>query len=259
AGVALVAERFADRRVLLAGDSVHLFTPTGGFGMNTGVDDASNLAWKLAALVQGWGGDRLLGSYEAERLPIAARNTEAARKLAVNIGDTDIQPAIEESSPAGETARQAARAMLSTFAEQFASIGVQLGARYDGSPLLDSDAPAPADSLVTYTPTSLPGGRAPHLWLDDGRGHGSSLYDRVGTGFTLLRLGPHAATGEEIISAAQRRHLPLTVLDIPDAEARGLYACDLALVRPDQYVAWRGNRAPADAGGMLARASGHAH
>ncbi|HXD84205.1 MAG TPA: FAD-dependent oxidoreductase [Rudaea sp.] len=258
AGVALFAERFADRRVLLAGDSVHLFTPTGGFGMNTGVDDASNLAWKLAAMLQGWGGEALLASYETERMPIAARNTDAARKLAVSIGDTDIQPAIEESSPAGDAARQAARTMLSTFAEQFASIGVQLGARYDGSPLLDSDAPAPADSLVTYTPTSAPGGRAPHLWLDDRRGYGSSLYDRLGMGFTLLRLGPHAAAGAEIISAAQQRHLPLTVLDIPDAGARDLYACDLALIRPDQYVAWRGNRAPATADRLLARLTGSA-
>src|SRR6185437_11272624 len=198
AGVALVAERFADRRVLLAGDSVHLFTPTGGFGMNTGVDDASNLAWKLAALVQGWGGGELLSSYESERLPIAARNTDAARMLAVNIGDTDIDPAIEQSGAAGDAARKAAAVMFSTFAEQFASIGVQLGARYDGSSIVAEDGPAPADSLTTYTPTGVPGGRAPHLWLDDRRGYGSSLYDRLGMGFTLLRLGPHAAAGAEI-------------------------------------------------------------
>ena len=108
AGVALVAENFGDRRVLLAGDAVHLFTPTGGFGMNTGVDDAANLAWKLAAMVQGWGGANLLASYETERMPIALRNTEAARKLAANINATDIGAAIEAADAGGRrgTARR---------------------------------------------------------------------------------------------------------------------------------------------------------
>ncbi|HET7847739.1 MAG TPA: FAD-dependent monooxygenase [Pseudolabrys sp.] len=255
AGVALVAERFADRRVLLAGDAVHLFAPTGGFGMNTGIDDVSNLAWKLAAVLQGWGGPALLASYETERMPIAARNTDAARKLAVNIGDTDIEPEIEERSPAGEKARDAARAMLSTFAEQFASIGVQLGARYDGSPVIDSDVAAPRDSLVTYTATSIPGGRTPHLWLDDVRGIGSSLYDRMGAGFALLRLG--RADGADILEAAKEAHIPLKAIDIADAAARNLYERDLILVRPDQYVAWRGNNPPADATRLLALVTGN--
>ena len=160
AGMALVAERFADRRVLLAGDAVHLFTPTGGFGMNTGIDDASNLAWKLAAMVQGWGGGDLLASYQIERMPIALRNTDAARKLTANIGETDVDPEIEQDTPTGEAARRAAGAMLANFSEQFASIGVQLGARYDGSSVIIPDAAAPADSVLTYTPTSIPGGRA---------------------------------------------------------------------------------------------------
>ncbi|HEU4661957.1 MAG TPA: FAD-dependent oxidoreductase [Pseudolabrys sp.] len=255
AGVALVAERFADRRVLLAGDAVHLFTPTGGFGMNTGIDDASNLAWKLAAMLQGWGGPALLASYEIERMPVAVRNTTAARKLAVNIGDTDIEPEIEESSPAGEKARDAARAMLSTFAEQFASIGVQLGARYDGSPILESDAAAPADSFIAYTPTSIPGGRAPHVWLGEDRKIGSSLYDRMGAGFTLLRLG--RADGAPILAAAKDARVPLEVIDISDPEARELYERDLVLVRPDQYVAWRGNTPPADARHLLRLVTGN--
>ncbi|MGB7259285.1 MAG: FAD-dependent monooxygenase [Pseudolabrys sp.] len=257
AGVALVAERFAERRVLLAGDAVHLFTPTGGFGMNTGIDDASNLAWKLAAVMQGWGGGELLSSYESERLPIAARNTDAARMLAVNIGDTDIDPAIEQSGAAGDAARKAAAVMFSTFAEQFASIGVQLGARYDGSSIVAEDGPAPADSLTTYTPTGVPGGRAPHLWLDSGREAGSSLYDRLGAGFTLLRLGPHAPDATEIASAAAQHRIPLEVLDVPDTDARDLYGRDLVLIRPDYYVAWRGNRPPADCDALLTRLTGH--
>jgi 2-polyprenyl-6-methoxyphenol hydroxylase-like FAD-dependent oxidoreductase len=241
AGMALVAERFVDRRVLLAGDSVHLFTPTGGFGMNTGIDDASNLAWKLAAMVQGWGGSGLLGSYQIERMPIALRNTDAARKLTANIGETDVDPKIEDNTPAGEAERQSAGLMLANFSEQFASLGVQLGARYDGSPLVIPDTAAPADSFVTYTPTGIPGGRAPHVWFDEKRTYGNSLFDRLGTGFTLLRLGSRAPDATAMIAAAAHQNIPLKVLDVPDTEARELYERDLVIIRPDQYVAWRGN------------------
>jgi len=257
AGMALVAEGFGDRRVLLAGDAVHLFTPTGGFGMNTGIDDTDNLAWKLAAMVQGWGGGRLLRSYETERMPIAIRNTEAARRLTANIGETDVDRAIEQSSPGGESARRAAGHMLAQFSEQFGSIGVQLGARYDGSPVIADGGTPPTDNLTTYTPTSVPGGRAPHFWIGEGRGQGSSLYDRLGRGFTLLRLGPSPPTVSAFVRAAADRHVPLEVLDVADSDARDLYGCDLALIRPDRYVAWRGNRPAADPQGLFAQVSGH--
>src|SRR6185503_7586766 len=151
AGTALVAEKFADARVLLAGDAVHLFTPTGGFGMHTGLEDAANLAWKLAACVQGWGGPALLASYEQERLPIALRNTAAARQLSININDVEAPPEIETESPAGEAARRRASGKLATYAEQFASLGVQLGARYDQSPIIASDAAPPADDVIIYS------------------------------------------------------------------------------------------------------------
>lgn len=256
AGIALVAERFAAGRILLAGDAVHLFTPTGGFGMNTGIDDAANLSWKLAAMIQGWGGPDLLDSYAAERMPIAARNTAAARALALNIGDVQVAAAMEQASPAGDTARREVGAFLAGFGEEFASIGVQLGARYDGSPIIASDAPPPPDSYVQYTPSSIPGGRAPHVWLDRGRGFGSSLFDRFGVGFTLLRLGPYAADGTDIQAAAQARGVPLAILDVADPAARDLYGCDLALVRPDQHIAWRGTSPPADAGRVLAKVVG---
>jgi hypothetical protein len=257
AGMALVAEHYCDRRALLAGDAVHLFTPTGGFGMNTGIDDASNLAWKLAATLQGWGGGELLLSYEAERMPIALRNTEAARRLTANIGETDIDSAIEHSTPAGEAARAAAGSIFAGFGEQFASIGVQLGARYDGSPVIVESGAPPADSLTTYSPTSVPGGRAPHAWLDAGRGQGSSLFDRLGRGFTLLRLGPRPPDASGIREAALARQVPLEVLDVADRDTRDLYNCDLALIRPDQYVAWRGNGLMKDPGAVLARVCGH--
>ena len=256
AGMALVAERFGAGRVWLAGDAVHLFTPTGGFGMNTGIDDADNLAWKLAALVQGWGGVRLLDSYEVERKPVALRNTAAARDLTKSIGETDVDAKIEESSPQGAEARRCAQAMLSGFAEQFASLGVQLGARYDGSPLVVADGAPPADSFTNYTPTSRPGGRAPHVWLGSGRDAGDSLYDQLGAGFALLRFNRARADGEAFARAAARLKIPFKVLDIASEEARELYERDLVLIRPDQHVAWRGNRLPRDPDRLLSIMTG---
>jgi 2-polyprenyl-6-methoxyphenol hydroxylase-like FAD-dependent oxidoreductase len=257
-GVALVADRFGAGRVLLAGDAVHLFTPTGGFGMNTGIDDVANLSWKLAAMVQGWGGVRLLDSYEAERRPIAIRNTDAARALAKNVGDVPLPAEMEEQGPIGEAARRRVGAFLSTFGEEFASIGVQLGARYDGSPIVASNGAPPRDSLTDYIPSSVPGGRAPHLWMNSGRGTGDSLFDRLGVGFTLLRLGAKAPDASSLVAAARMRGVPLKVLDVSDSEARALYGCDLCLIRPDQHVAWRGNRAPPDAEKLIRQVVGSA-
>jgi hypothetical protein len=209
--------------------------------MNTGVDDAANLAWKLAAMVQGWGGSALLASYEAERKPIAVRNTGAARHLSKNIGDIAIPPVVEDDSPAGEQARRELGAVLSTCGEQYGSIGVQLGARYDGSPIVAENGAPPADDFIDYQPSSVPGGRAPHFWMDGGRSFGSSLFDRLGAGFTLLRLGGKAPAAAALANAAAQAGIPFQVLDCPDGEARDLYGCDLALIRPDQHVAWRGN------------------
>ncbi len=256
AGMALVAERYGTGRVFLAGDAVHLFTPTGGFGMNTGVDDAANLAWKLAAMLQGWGGKGLLASYEAERRPIAIRNTGAARQLSKNIGDIAIPPAVEDDSPAGEQARRALGAVLSTCGEQYGSIGVQLGARYDGSPIVAANGAPPADAFIDYTPSGVPGGRAPHFWLTERRTFGNSLYDKLGPGFTLLRLGRQPPDATAMMAAAAGRKIPLAILDIADVDARDLYQSDLVLVRPDQYVAWCSNRAAADPDRLFARLTG---
>ena len=141
--------------------------------------------------------------------------------------------------------------------EEFASIGVQLGARYDGSPIVARNEPAPADDLAGYTPSAVPGGRAPHAWLGEGRGTGDSLYDRLGLGLTLLRLGPRPPEAAAFAEAAARRGIPLTILDVPDPDIRALYERDLALIRPDQHVAWRGDAVPDDADALLARVTGH--
>lgn len=237
AGHALVADGFADGRVLLCGDAVHLFTPTGGLGMNTGIDDAANLAWKIAAMAQGWGGVGLLGSYEIERQPIALRNTRAARQLARNVQSVDVGPDTESPGPGGAAERQRIGRLLSRFGEEFASIGVQLGARYDNSPIILPDGTAPPpDRHDVYEPSACPGGRVPHLWLPDG----SSLFDGLGQGFTVLRTEPSADV-DGLLSLAASRGMPLDVLDLAPA-TRDFYEAELVLVRPDQHVAWRGSR-----------------
>jgi hypothetical protein len=238
AGRALVAGRYGGDRIFIAGDAAHLFTPTGGFGMNTGIEDAANLAWKLAAVLEGWGGPALLHTYEIERRPIGIRNTGVARAHALSIRDIPLSAALDEDTVEGEAARAKVSAIIPAFREEFASIGIQLGARYDGSPVIAKEAGAepPEDDLARYEPTSLPGGRAPHVWMPNGR----SLYDHLGTGFSLLRFAPNRAA-EDIAVAAQKRGIPLLIVDVPMPEARALYPCELTLIRPDQYVAWRGN------------------
>jgi prepilin-type processing-associated H-X9-DG protein len=252
AGHALVADRFGEGRAILCGDSAHLFTPTGGFGLNTGNDDAFNLGWKLAALTQGWGGPALLASYEIERRPVAQRNTAASKALARSVGAVPIGEAINETSPEGEAARKQAADFLATFGEEFASLGVQLGARYDNSPIIAGDgSAAPPDDPATYTPSSVPGGRAPYLWLDGHR----SLYDELGSGFTLLRFNSGTET-TAIEHAAKAATMPLDVVDVASEPGRDLYERDLALIRPDLVVAWRGNRLPDDCASLVARVTG---
>jgi 2-polyprenyl-6-methoxyphenol hydroxylase-like FAD-dependent oxidoreductase len=266
AGQALVAERYKAGRIFIAGDAAHLFTPTGGFGMNTGIDDSSNLAWKLAAVLQGWDGPRLLDSYEAERKPIGYRNTGASRKYASRMHDAVVPDEVEADGPAGDAARAAASKLTYVRYNHFNrdedkdAVGVQIGGRYDASPIIIADGEPPTDvfpeTYDEYVPTSLPGGRAPHLWLDDNRQMGSSLFDRLGRGFTLLRLNTTANTAA-LEQAATARGIPLTILDVTPPEARALYGCDLALIRPDQYIAWRGDRLPNDLDALLARVTGH--
>ena len=255
AGYTLVAEKFQRGRIFLGGDAVHLFTPTGGLGYNTAVEDAVNLGWKLAAVLKGWGGagaarqlrDRAAGDRPAQHRPTrAALPTRSDCSCRRRSWRTTDRPARRRaSSPA--TISTTTPASSSTFP------GITFGGRYDGSPIIVADGTAPPpDAVNTYQPTACPGGRAPHLWLADGR----SLYDALGFEFTLLQLGGKPADPRRSAPPPTAMNMPLSVVPIASDEARDLYGADLALIRPDQIVAWRGNSTP-DAATCCAVRAGH--
>ncbi len=239
----LVATRFRDRRVFICGDAAHVWMPLGGFGMSAGIADAANLAWKLAGVLDGWAAPAILDAYEAERQPI----TEQASRIISDIGRQvmmqrhELSPDIERMDAAGEAARaEAGKLAYALDAEQQCCGGLNFGYYYDASPIIAyDDEKAPAYTMGTFTSSSVPGCRAPHVWLEGRR----SLYDEMGAGYALLRLDPSVSVSG-IVEAAARRGLPLAVLDVSPAEAAGFYRHKLVLVRPDQHVAWRGDSEP---------------
>jgi hypothetical protein len=243
AGHSLVAEHFQRGRVFLGGDAVHLFTPTGGLGYNTAVEDAVNLGWKLAAVLQGKAGCGLLDTYELERRPLAVRNTGYARAFADSLGLFTPVAEIEEDSPRGQAARTEAGNYLGQHGRaEFDIPGITFGGRYDGSPAIVPDGSAPpVDVPNVYTPTACPGGRPPHAWLEDG----SSLFDAFGFEWTLLVLGPAATATDTapFTSAMSRFGVDIRVVRVSDPEILTLYEALLVLIRPDQIVAWRGDAA----------------
>ena len=245
AGHSLVAGRFGQGRVFIGGDAAHLFTPTGGLGYNTAVEDAVNLGWKLAAVLKRRASPRLLESYEAERRPLAIRNTGYAKRFADSLGLYEPVAEIEDQGPAGDEARRRAGAYLEAHGRaEFNIPGVTFGGRYDGSPAIVPDGThPPADAADIYQPSACPGGRPPHLWLPDGR----SLYDLFGFEWTLLRMG--TPRGEAFLAGP----LEVKAVDVPHVpHLRDLYEADLALIRPDQVVAWRGG-SDSDAAAILSR------
>ena len=210
-----------------------------------------NLGWKLAAVLKGQASPRLLDSYDAERRPLAMRNIAYAKGFADSLGVAP-PPEVEDDTLAGAEARRRAGEYFAMHGRtEFNIPGITFGGRYDGSPAIAPDGSAPPpDSANVYVPTACPGGRPPHLWLADGR----SLFDCFGFEWTLLRLGDNAGAG--FVAAAKGAGIDLKVVDISIAEARDLYAADLALIRPDQIVAWRGNH-DRSAGEVIAKLTGH--
>jgi 2-polyprenyl-6-methoxyphenol hydroxylase-like FAD-dependent oxidoreductase len=253
----LLADRYGEGRVFIAGDAAHLVIPTGGLGMNSGVGDATDLAWKLAATLAGWGGPGLLKSYEIERRQIGDRNVGASRYATLGRRKWRgmWRPNIREATPAGEETRKKLSAIADV--EQRKSnemIGAELGYRYVDSPIICNIPGGPEHLFREYHPTTWPGARLPHVWLDDG----TPLQDKVPDGYAILKLAGTKADASGLQRAIAAHGAPVQVLDVPDKAAREVYGYDLVLVRPDMHVVWRGNAAPEDAGKVAAIVTGHA-
>jgi 2-polyprenyl-6-methoxyphenol hydroxylase-like FAD-dependent oxidoreductase len=241
----LVAERYRGGRGFIAGDAAHVMSPTGGFGMNTGIQDVVDLSWKLAAGIEGWGGDGLLDSYSIERQPIGTRNvTEASGNLRRMLS-VPPHPNLLDDTPQGAATREkVGREFSKTMRREWFTLGAHLGYRYENSPICWPDGTAaPPDDPRAYVPTARPGHRAPHAFLADGR----STLDLFGRGFALIGFGADAAEAAPLLEAARRRNLPLTFTAIAEPHIAALYERKFVLVRPDGHVAWRGDRIPEDA------------
>jgi 2-polyprenyl-6-methoxyphenol hydroxylase-like FAD-dependent oxidoreductase len=248
----VVADRFLDGRVLLAGDAAHAHPPNGGLGMNTGLQDAFDLGWKLAAVLQGWGGAELLESYDYERRPASARAATESLKNFRRLTAPANNAAIYDATPEGEALRaRLGRRMVEENTKAWHPMGVHLGYIYNPSPIVVPDgSPRPSDDTVSYTPSAYPGCRAPHAWLAPGQ----STLDLFGSDFVLMQFGD--AETQALQAAARTRGVPLTFHRIDNAAAAALYEKRLVLVRPDGHVAWRGDAPPADALALIDRVRG---
>ena len=238
----LIADRYRDGRVFLAGDACHLHPPFGGYGMNLGIADAVDLGWKLDAVLHGWGGTALLDSYEFERRLVHQWTIDEAIANYELLSHDLIRPGLECDTPEGEAIRaRLATEVIEQKRREFHTIGLVLGYHYGGSPVIACDDRVAAPTVENYEPLGLCGALAPHFWLAPG----ISLYDEFGSGFTLLdRTGAPKATAR-LEAAAAALGVPLKVLAIKSSEAAKLYPSPLTLVRPDQHIAWRGDGADA--------------
>jgi hypothetical protein len=257
-GRRLVADRFRDRTAFIAGDAAHIWVPYAGYGMNAGIADAMNLSWLLAAHLNGWAPASILDAYEAERWPI----TSQVSRFAMSHAEAEIRrrgavpDEIEEAGPRGEAARrEVGRLAYEINVQQYACAGLNFGTYYDRSPIIAYDGSEhPAYTMNSYTPSTVPGCRTPHLRCEDGR----SLYDEMGPEFTLLRFDP-AVDVAPLERAARDRGVPLRILDVGQPDTTIFYGSRLVLSRPDQHVAWRGDRLPADPLGLIDRVRGAAN
>jgi len=250
----VVAQDYRRGRVFLAGDAAHLHPPMGGYGMNLGIGDAVDLGWKLAARLRGWGGEAILDSYQTERQSLAHRVIRESVDNYRILGNNLSAPNIERADATGDRARQeAARRIKENKRKEFSSTGLQLGYRYDHSPLIVSDGtPPPPLDVGRLAPTARPGHLLPHQWIEEG----VALADLLkASSFTLLRCGADADVAG-LVKDAERRSIPLTVVALDlDSDDRALLGAPLVLVRPDQHVAWRGHSI-SDPTGLLNRVTG---
>lgn len=247
-GRRLVADKLRQGRVFIAGDSAHLWVPYAGYGMNAGIADADNLAWHLAAQLEGWASPSALDAYERERLPI----TEQVSHFAMNHAHAMSQrrraiPAdIEDAGDAADASRRSfGQDLYELNVQQYCCAGLNFGYYYDASPVMVYDgAVAPAYSMGSFTPSTVPGCRAPHVWLSDG----VSLLDVLGTGFTLL-CSPHARAEQTALmqQAMHAARVPLTVRVMDDRHTwPAEYRHAWHLIRQDSHVVWRGDQITPD-------------
>ena len=244
----LVAERFASKRVILAGDSAHVMSPTGGFGMNTGIADAVDVGWKIAASLEGWGGPALIDAITAERRPVAERNVkESSGNLARMLSPGNNPTLWDDTEEGAQTRERVGREFADAIRREWFTQGIHLGYRYDDSPICWPDGlPVPENDVMSYQQSSRPGSRAPHAWLRDGR----STLDLFGRGFVLLAFDDSDVSALE--RAAEAAGVPLTVHRLgAEADAAKAYEMALCLVRPDGMVSWRGDALPDDAALLL--------
>lgn len=254
----VVAQRYREGRVLLAGDSAHQFIPTGGYGMNSGIADAAGLSWVLAAAVQGWGGDILLDAYDRERRPTAwwhLRASERHMGVRAQIGEWYAAAGDLEDEGVDAEARRAdlASRIADIGNAENESWGVEHGYRYDDSPIIVHEPDAGEIDPLTYLPNTVPGVRLPHIFLEEG----VSIQDRLGLYFTLITFDGSA--GEAVLTAAADKGVPLSVLVLDRPDLRSMYGRTYLLVRPDQHVAWRGDALPEDLGSLIELAAGCAN
>ncbi|MEM8663194.1 MAG: FAD-dependent monooxygenase, partial [Pseudomonadota bacterium] len=248
----------APGRIFLAGDAAHLFAPTGGVGMNTGIGDAVDLGWKLAATLSGWGGPGLLASYEAERKPIAVRNSviSANNSDKIDMVMDETPPQVEDVGPIGDKVRAEVAAKIRWMARQFNSAGTHLGYRYVASPVIAADgSPEPPDDPAQVVPSTWPGSRAPHAFTTSATGaQDPSTLDWFGREFVLLaRDGADAAP---LMAALADASVPAKRQPLPTGPVANLFERPLALVRPDGHVAWRGPKPPKDPAALVAKIVG---
>lgn len=254
----LVADKYGEGRVFIAGDSAHLVIPTGGLGMNTGLGDVTDLAWKLKGTLEGWGGKHLLESYLSERRQIGVRNVQASGRA--NEGRyrwrAAYKPEIRDRTPEGAKVRAEVAAIADVEQRKTNEIlGIEAGYRYIDTPIIwPEQGTGPDPDAQYYTPTTWPGARLPHVWLKDG----SAIHDRLGFGYTLLRFDHGKADLSGLKQAFQKLGAPLEELSLEDPNAVKVYeGYTLFLLRPDLHIVWRGTAAPTD-GELLAKiATGH--
>ncbi len=257
-GRRLVADRFRRGRAFLCGDSAHVWVPYAGYGMNAGIADAATLAWLLAAHLNGWAPAAILDAYERERLPI----TEQVSHFAMNHAHAmakqrrGVSAEIERADSAGAAARAAlGKAAYDLNVQQYCAAGLNFGSYYEASPLIAYDGEAaPPYGMGSFTASTVPGCRVPHLWLSGGR----SLYDVLGGDYAIVRLD-RSADAEPLLAAARHRRMPMNLVDVTAAEAGDApYRHKLVIARPDQHVGWRGDAAPADPLALINRLRGAA-